>query len=163
MSPLSKNLQTNEQTQDRFRGCLLGLACGDAIGTTVEFLPRGTFPPLTDMVGGGPFRLNPGEWTDDTSMALCLASSLVEKGKFDALDQMERYLRWFDDGYMSSNGRCFDIGTTVRGALGRFRHSREPFSGSLDPYSAGNGCIMRSCSDPYVLLSRSPGRNSDVG
>ena len=57
---------------DRWRGCLLGLACGDAVGTTVEFSPRGTFAPVTDMVGGGPFDLLPGQWTDDTSMALCL-------------------------------------------------------------------------------------------
>ena len=81
-------------TGERFRGCLLGLAAGDAVGTTVEFHRRGTFTPLTDMVGGGPFRLAPGQWTDDTSMALCLATSLVERGGFDARDQMDRYCRW---------------------------------------------------------------------
>jgi ADP-ribosyl-[dinitrogen reductase] hydrolase len=73
---------------NRFRGCLLGLAAGDAVGTTVEFRPRGSFAPLTGMTGGGPFGLEPGQWTDDTSMALCLATSLVEKGGFDARDQM---------------------------------------------------------------------------
>ena len=64
-------------TLDRYRGCLLGLAAGDALGTTLEFKQPGSFTPLTDMVGGGPFNLKPGEWTDDTSMALCLAESLV--------------------------------------------------------------------------------------
>ena len=59
---------------------LLGLACGDAVGTTVEFKPRGSFAPVTDMIGGGPFRLKPGEWTDDTSMALCLIESLKLTG-----------------------------------------------------------------------------------
>ena len=54
--------------RDRFRGCLLGLAAGDAVGTTVEFRPRGTFGQLTDMTGGGPFNLQAGQWTDDTSM-----------------------------------------------------------------------------------------------
>ena len=68
----------------RFRGCLLGLAIGDAVGATVEFKERGSFPPMNDMVGGGPHRLKPGQWTDDTSMALCLATSLVEQGGFDA-------------------------------------------------------------------------------
>ena len=68
---------------ERFRGCLLGLAAGDAVGTTVEFSPPGTFKPVTDMVGGGPFGLAPGKWTDDTSMALCLAQSLIEKEGFD--------------------------------------------------------------------------------
>ena len=90
-----------EEEVDRLRGCLLGLAVGDAVGTTVEFKPRGTFAPVDDMVGGGPFDLKPGQWTDDTSMALCLASSLVEKGVFDARDQMQRYVKWRDEGYRS--------------------------------------------------------------
>lgn len=74
------------QSISRARGALLGLAVGDAIGTTVEFQRRGSFPEVTDMVGGGPFGLKPGEFTDDTSMALCLGASLLEKG-FDPQDQ----------------------------------------------------------------------------
>jgi len=109
----------------------------------MEFSARGTFAPLTDMVGGGPFGLKPGEWTDDTSMALCLAVSLIECGGFDPRDQMIRYCKWRDEGYMSSNGRCFDIGNTVYTALERFNASDEPFSGGTDPLSAGNGSIMR--------------------
>jgi ADP-ribosyl-[dinitrogen reductase] hydrolase len=127
----------------RYRGCLLGLACGDAVGTTVEFCERGSFPPVTDMVGGGPFRLPPGAWTDDTSMAFCLATSLVEVGGFDPTDQMQRYCAWHEQGYLSSTGRCFDIGLTVRGSLARFQQSKNPFAGRPDPESAGNGCIMR--------------------
>ncbi|MFZ6028376.1 MAG: ADP-ribosylglycohydrolase family protein [Chloroflexota bacterium] len=127
----------------RFRGCLLGLAAGDAVGTTVEFCPRGSFPPVRDLTGGGPFHLKPGEWTDDTSMALCLATSLVECAGFDADDQMARYLRWYEEGYLSSNGRCFDIGNTVRQALNHYRRTGDPFSGSTDVYTAGNGSIMR--------------------
>lgn len=127
----------------RQRGCLLGLACGDAVGTTVEFRERGSFPLVTDMVGGGPFRLPVGAWTDDTSMALCLAMSLVELGRFDAKDQMQRYCQWHEKGYLSSTGRCFDIGLTVRGSLARFEKSGDPFAGRPDPSSAGNGCIMR--------------------
>ena len=129
--------------RDRQRGCLLGLAAGDALGTTVEFRQRGTFEPLTRIIGGGPFRLRPGEWTDDTSMALCLAASLAECGGFDAADQMARYWRWRAEGYMSSNGRCFDIGNTVRDALARYRESGDPIAGPTCPMSAGNGCIMR--------------------
>jgi ADP-ribosyl-[dinitrogen reductase] hydrolase len=137
---------------DRFRGCLLGLAVGDAVGTTVEFAPRGSFPPVIDMVGGGPFRLEPGQFTDDTSMALCLAASLVESGGFDPVDQMERYCRWQWHGYLSSNGRCFDIGTTVARALDRYRQSGNPFAGSVDPWSAGNGCIMRLAPIPIFYF-----------
>ena len=110
----------------RFAGCLLGLAAGDAVGTTVEFKPRGSFEPVTDMTGGGPFGLEPGQWTDDTSMALCLAASLVETSEFSPDDQMTRYCRWRDEGYMSSNGTCFDIGGTVSQALERYRQTGNP-------------------------------------
>lgn len=130
-------------TQERRRGCLLGLACGDAVGTAVEFSSRGSFAPIIDMVGGGPFRLTPGAWTDDTSMALCLATSLVECHGVDATDQMERYCRWWHDGYLSSTDSCFDIGNTVSAALRRFEQTGDPNAGSTDPYSAGNGSIMR--------------------
>jgi len=133
---------TNITYQQRARGALLGLAVGDAIGTTVEFKPRGSFKPLTDMIGGGPFGLAPGQFTDDTSMALCLATSLIDNG-FDLQDQMMRYIRWAKEGYMSSNGRCFDIGIATRGALERFARSGNPLAGSTDPNSAGNGCLMR--------------------
>ena len=126
----------------RFRGSLLGLAAGDALGTTVEFSPRGSFEPLTDMVGGGPFHLEPGQWTDDTSMALCLAESIVEVG-WDPVDQLDRYVRWRHTGHLSSNGVCFDIGNTVRNALSSFEQTREPRSGPTHPQSAGNGSIMR--------------------
>jgi ADP-ribosyl-[dinitrogen reductase] hydrolase len=103
------------------------------------------------MVGGGPFRLPAGAWTDDTSMALCLASSLVELGRFDATDQMRRYWEWCENGYLSSTGCCFDIGLTVRGSLGRFKQSGDPFAGRTDPHSAGNGCIMRLAPVPMFF------------
>ena len=138
---------------ERFRGCLLGLAAGDAVGTTVEFSPPGTFKPVTDMVGGGPFNLEAGQWTDDTSMALCLAASLIETKTFDPADQMRRYVRWRNDGYMSSNGRCFDIGITVRHALARFGQTGDPYSGDTDPFSAGNGSIMRLAPVPMVYAN----------
>jgi len=130
-------------TMERFHGSLLGLAVGDAVGTTVEFQGRGTFELLTDMIGGGPFRLAPGQWTDDTSMALCLATSLIEQDAFDARDQMDRYCRWADTGYLSSTGHCFDIGNTVASALRRYQRDGNPYAGSTDPHTAGNGCIMR--------------------
>jgi ADP-ribosyl-[dinitrogen reductase] hydrolase len=128
---------------DRYLGCLTGLAVGDAVGTTLEFASPGTFSPINDMVGGGPFNLLPGQWTDDTSMALCLAVSLLEKQAFDPIDQLQRYCRWYREGYLSSNGRCFDIGITIAEALRRFEQTGEPYCGSEDPYKAGNGSLMR--------------------
>ncbi len=136
--------------ESSYLGALLGLAAGDAVGTTIEFSRPGQFEPVTDMVGGGPFRLEPGQWTDDTSMALCLAASLVECGAFDPADQMSRYLRWRAEGYMSANGRCFDIGNTVSGALHRFEETGEPFAGSTDEHSAGNGSLMRLAPIPMA-------------
>jgi ADP-ribosyl-[dinitrogen reductase] hydrolase len=84
-------------------------------------------------------------------MALCLASSLGELGRFDPADQLRRYCRWYETGYLSSTGRCFDIGLTVRSALLRFQKTGEPFSGSTDPQSAGNGCIMRLAPVPIFF------------
>ena len=137
--------------RDRFRGCLLGLAAGDALGTTLEFRRPGTFQPISDIIGGGPFRLQPGQWTDDTSMALCLAASLIERGGFDPMDQMQRYVRWRDEGYLSATGSCFDIGNTTASALLRFSRDGEPFAGSSDSYSAGNGSLMRLAPVPMYF------------
>lgn len=138
---------------DRYRGCLLGLAAADAVGTTLEFKPPGSFTPLTDMVGGGPFSLKPGQWTDDTSMALCLAESLIKSDGFDPADQMRRYCRWYREGYLSSTGECFDIGNTTRNALHHFERTGEPFAGSTDPHSAGNGSIMRLAPVPLAYAN----------
>ncbi len=135
---------------ERARGCLLGLAAGDAVGTTVEFKPPGTFDPVVDMTGGGIFQLEAGQWTDDTSMALCLGYSLVKRGGFDAHDQMNRYLRWYREGYMSVNGRCFDIGNTCRGAIEQFESEGDPLCGDPSSGAAGNGSIMRLA--PVVLF-----------
>ena len=135
---------------DRAAGCLVGLAVGDALGTTLEFRRPGSFEPISDMIGGGPFGLKPGQWTDDTSMALCLAESLLENA-WDPSDQMRRYVRWRDLGENSSTGRCFDIGNTVSSALRRFERSGDPFAGSADPHSAGNGSLMRLAPIPLAF------------
>ena len=141
---------------DRYRGALLGLAAGDALGTTLEFCSPGTFAPIDDMNGGGPFRLTSGQWTDDTSMALCLAESLIECAEFDPVDQLARYVRWYRDGHHSSTGSCFDIGITVRDALDRFAKTGKPWCGSTDPMSAGNGSIMRLAPVPLFFAYDPP-------
>ncbi len=137
----------------RYEGCLLGLAAGDAVGTTVEFESPGSFEPVRDMVGGGPFVLQPGEWTDDTSMALCLAQSLISCRCFDANDQIRRYIRWWKEGYMSSNGSCFDIGNTVSQALRKYLADNNPRAGSTDPNTAGNGSLMRLAPVPLFFAA----------
>lgn len=132
----------NQKLQDRLIGSLVGLAVGDAVGTTVEFKPRGSFPKIVDMIGGGPFRLPVGYWTDDTSMALCLAESLIAYPLLDKKDLLTRFCNWYKHGHNSSTGRCFDIGNTTVSALEEFIHSGQTNNNPEDFY-AGNGSIMR--------------------
>ena len=149
--PLQKSAMPEITLKSRYLATLLGLATGDAIGTSVEFSPRDSFAQVTGMTGGGPFNLQPGQWTDDTSMALCLAESLLTKNAFDAADQMARYLNWWQWGYLSSTGTCFDIGMTVRTALQHFADTGNPWSGDTSPHTAGNGSLMRLA--PVVLFA----------
>ncbi len=134
---------TPEQIRDRALGAFLGLAVGDAVGTTLEFRPRDAQERLEDMEGGGPFGLSAGNWTDDTTMALALADSLAATEAFDCKDLMDRFVRWWRDGEYSCTGSCFDIGITTSSALSRYERTGEPFAGSTDPRSAGNGSLMR--------------------
>ena len=127
---------------DRYLGCLVGLAVGDALGAPIEFAPPGSFQQLTGMTSGGPFKLQTGQYTDDTTMALCIAESILEMGTFDPVDQLERFVRWHREGYHSSNGICFDIGNTTRAALEDFERTKQPFR-SFGGARGSNGAIMR--------------------
>ena len=135
--------QNSSELASKFRGALLGLALGDALGTTLEFSKRDSLPRLTEIIGGGPFKLKPGNWTDDTSMALCLAHSLTRKGYCNLNDQLDLFYLWWKKGIFSVNGRCFDIGNTVIDALVNYEKTGRAHSGPTDPMSAGNGSLMR--------------------
>lgn len=141
---------------NRQRGMLLGLAIGDALGAAVEFQPPGSFEPVTGYRDGGPHGLDPGEWTDDTSMALALADSIADVG-WDINDQADRYLAWWKTGEYSVNGRVFDIGTTTVAALQRYRQSGDAStSGDTSDYSSGNGSIMRLAPVPLAYARLFP-------
>lgn len=129
--------------EDRAIGALLGLAAGDAVGTTLEFKHPGSFTPIEDMVGGGPFGLPAGAWTDDTSMALCLAESILDTGELDLADQLRRYVLWQEHGYLSSTGTCFDIGGATSSQLARFKRTGEPIDPKPNEDAAANGSLMR--------------------
>ncbi|GJD95405.1 ADP-ribosylglycohydrolase family protein [Methylobacterium iners] len=129
--------------RDRALGAMVGLAVGDAVGTTLEFRERDTYEPLTDMVGGGPFGLKTGEWTDDTSMSRCLADSLLAHDGLNERNLLERFCRWFRNGENSVTGTCFDIGNVTRTALERFESTGDIYAGPTDPRTAGNGSLMR--------------------
>ena len=140
--PIAPSKDT-DSIRGRALGAFLGLAVGDAVGTTLEFCGRDAQPRLEDMVGGGPFHLPAGAWTDDTAMALALADSLATSETLDARDLMDRFVRWWRNGDYSCRGDCFDIGNTTRQALGRYRRTDDPLAGPTDPLSAGNGSLMR--------------------
>ncbi|CAF1136940.1 unnamed protein product [Didymodactylos carnosus] len=173
----------SDTATNQIQGSLVGLALGDALGAHVEFRPR-TFlvhHPVTDLEGGGTWGLNAGQWTDDTSMALCLATSLVVKGEFYAYDQLVRYKRWWKEGYMSSTGNCFDIGNATQESLNVFYQRQMGLQNRLDipsmyntdslsrdiiekagfnvfcskPGVAGNGALMRLAPVP-LFFYRSP-------
>jgi len=137
--------------EDKQIGMFLGLAIGDTLGMPLEFKQRGTFTPLETLAEGGPFNLSLGYWTDDTSMALCLADSILAKQGYDSYDVMDRYADWQVNGYRSSTGVCFDIGNQVSSAIGHYKAQPEVASGEQRTESAGNGCIMRLA--PVVIAS----------
>jgi ADP-ribosyl-[dinitrogen reductase] hydrolase len=117
----------------RFQGALLGLATGDAVAAATQYRRPGRFTPVGDLLGGGPFDLPRGAWSDDTAMALCLAESLIERQGFDARDQVARYRRWQQEGYLSATGQCLGITAGTARALALAQWRRQAFSGPHDP------------------------------
>ena len=119
--------------RDRFQGAMQGLAVGDALAAATQFRRPGSFAVVGDLLGGGPFDLPRGAWSDDTAMALCLAESLAECGGFDARDQLDRYTRWQRQGYRSATGQCLGITAATARALAAAQWRGRPFAGSNDP------------------------------
>jgi ADP-ribosyl-[dinitrogen reductase] hydrolase len=147
---------------DRRRGTLIGLAVGDALGAAVEFQRPGRFAAVTGYRGGGTHGLNPGEWTDDTSMALALADSIASAG-WDLNDQARRYVEWWRTGKYSVNGRCFDIGVTTSTALDKFRRTGNAWtSGEIAEEASGNGSIMRLAPVPIRYAHLWPDRIDEL-
>jgi ADP-ribosyl-[dinitrogen reductase] hydrolase len=132
--------------RERFLGALLGLAVGDAVAAATQYRRRGRFTPVGDMLGGGPFDLPRGGWSDDTAIALCLAESLLECEGFDPRDQVARYRRWQQEGYLSCTGQCVGITAATARALAVAQWRQQPFAGSHDPEAL----------DPEVLSRVAP-------
>ena len=129
--------------RERFHGALLGLAVGDAVAAATQYRRPGKFTPVGDMLGGGPFDLPRGGWSDDTAMALCLAESLLGCEGFDSRDQVARYRRWQQEGYLSCTGQCVGITVGTARALGLAQWRRQPFSGSHDPEALDPEALSR--------------------
>ena len=130
--------------EDKVMGGLLGLAVGDALGVPVEFTPRSQLKkkPVTDFRGDGTHGQPPGTWSDDSSLAFCLAESLCRG--FDLRDMANRFCRWLDEGYWTPHGRVFDVGSTTEKAIRRLKEGVNPVeAGARDEDSNGNGSLMR--------------------
>ena len=112
----SGTLSAARNLRDRFLGAFVGLAVGDALAAATQFRKAGTFTPVGDLLGGGPYDLPRGGWSDDTSMALCLAESLLESSGFDPRDQVDRYRQWQQQGHLSATGQCLGITAGTAGA-----------------------------------------------
>lgn len=147
--------QSMDALRDRYRGCLLGLAVGDALGAPLEFLSReeivNRYGEVREMLGGGWLETKPGEYTDDTQMALAIARSIVERGRVEPSDIASRFVEWFD-------GRPKDIGNTTVRAL-RLLKSGVPWDRAgqqaldeLGGSAPSNGSLMRCA--PIALLCR---------
>lgn len=146
--------------ESRAAGCFFGSIVGDALGGPVEFKSRESLnkTPVIDMnLVNNNFNkpLPPGSWTDDTSMMLCLAESLINgKGTLNPLNTLLRYQDWYKNGYMSVNDECFDIGNTTRKSIEDFQNYYNLESITNDDM-CGNGSIMRLNPIPiYCALNK---------
>ena len=139
---------------DRFHGALLGLAVGDAVAAATQYARPGRFTPVGDMLGGGPFELPRGGWSDDTAMALCLAESLLECEGFDASDQVARYRRWQQQGHLSATGHCVGITAATARALALAQWRRQPFAGTHDPQAQDPEALSRVAAVALFFFAR---------
>ena len=137
----------------------MGLAIGDALGAPIQFMRRDTYEHVFGYTAGGTYQLDPGYWTDDTSMALCLAETLIEKNRYDPIDFGDRLVRWVDEGYNSSLPKCFDIGQTTLRAIGAYRRFGHEECGVTGEWAGGNGSIMRLA--PVPIFYQEDGRLAD--
>lgn len=146
-------LNDMEKLMNKTLGSFIGMAIGDAMGAPVEFSMPGDFEPIVDYRAGGPFNLPAGYWTDDTSMAICIAESLLLNKEMNLESQMNYFLNWYRYGYASSTGYCFDIGNGTERAIQNFEQSGKI---NLGPESSGgNGSLMRIAPIPIAFIHHS--------
>jgi len=146
-------------SNDTAEGVLLGLASGDGLGRPVEFNSAGMIASqhgeVTDMLADGSHSKPAGTVTDDTEMALCIARSLVENGRFDGQDIADRFLEWFETD-------PFDIGLMTADALREYSHGtdwrsagQEVWQHRAEGSNAGNGSVMR-CAPHAIAFADEP-------
>ena len=126
------------------KAALFGLAVGDALGVPVEFKSRQTIGvnPVTDMIGYGTYNLPAGTWSDDSSLAFCLAEALTQGFDLQVIGQ--NFVKWKNENYWTPRGHVFDIGVATRQAISRLANGESPeLAGGFDETDNGNGSLMR--------------------
>lgn len=157
---LERYLELTVTGRDAIASGIFGMAVADAVGVPAEFKSREELRarPITDMIGGGAHQQVAGTWSDDTSMALCLAFSISEQNGVDADDIMQRFCDWYEKGAYSPHGECFDIGMTVAKALRRYADGIPANEcGGAGLQDNGNGSLMRILPLVYYLMARCGG------
>lgn len=157
---LKRYLELTATGREAVASGIFGMAVADAVGVPAEFKSREELRihPITDMIGGGAHQQVAGTWSDDTSMALCLAFSIAERNGVDADDIMKRFCDWYEKGAYSPHGECFDIGMTVAKALRRYADGMPAQEcGGAGLQDNGNGSLMRILPLVYYLMSRCGG------
>jgi len=128
---------------DRYKGCFVALVVGDALGSPIQFKKRDTYLHVRGYTKGGEFDSTKGEYTDDTAMALCLAGSLINSNGFDAKNQLDTYVRWLRDGYMSTRDKAYDIGLTIFKSITYYMETGKTTTYLNQEEDSGNGSLMR--------------------
>lgn len=137
-------MEQENNIKNKMLGGLWGAVVGDALGVPVEFMTREEVrsDPVTGMRGFGTFKLPAGSWSDDSSLLLCTADSLVHG--FDLNDMANRFQRWFSEGLWTPYGKAFDIGNATRAAISRLKRGISPeLAGGDSEGDNGNGSLMR--------------------
>lgn len=149
--------------RDKKKGMLFGLIVGDALGVPGEFMSRKKLKenPIKGMEFGGCHDQPKGTWSDDTTMTLCLIQSYIEKGFLDTKDVMDKFVKWYSEGYMTPWGEVFDIGITTRQAILKYKLTGDiKTCGTTDPDALGNGSVMRIA--PMLLIDQTADKIQDV-
>ena len=140
-NPKPFNPEHGPDIRNRFKGMFWGLVVGDCLGSPIQFMPKDGHPHITEMVRCDTFNTPPGYWTDDSSMAFCIAESAVRLGRYDLADIANNFVRWRYEGFWSSLPHAFDVGSATTAAVNNIRRHGSLKNGSEK--SQGNGSIMR--------------------
>jgi ADP-ribosyl-[dinitrogen reductase] hydrolase len=111
---------SRRDVRERFIGCLLGLAVGDALSARSQYRQPGSFMAIAEIAAGGVFELPAGHWSDDTALSLCVAEGLLACNGWRDSDQVRRAGTWQREGYLAAGGHC--VGITPGTARWLHRH-----------------------------------------